>query len=556
MKPVFPPEPSIILEEQVREEQAPKWSQETKLRFAKYHDMVSQMEQDYLEHNGKSINANLVLNAAEEYLKFDKFYYPYTVDFRGRAYPKPSYLNHIGDDAQRSLLRFHTKKPLGSRGLYWLKVQLSNHFGNDKVSNDDRAQWTDNHLDEILASALDPMENLFWTTFDCPFQGLAAAHELLDATTHPLGPEAFESGLPIQQDGSCNGLQHYAALGRDTNGGMQVNLKPNDTGQPADVYMQVCNSVQAEVAEKAKLFETDDFFKLLRHGSENDRRDRISKAAIKLLLKSHKNKHEEECLLVLYCKIMDGNIKRKTVKQTVMTSVYGVTSLGARAQIRERLREHNQDMDALTERNDDLAEALKIDGQLVDPIADFVSRLTMKAIGASFVGAVQVMDMLKESAGIVAKTGQPVQWVTPMGLPVKQPYREPRKVQIRTDLQRVTIMDDSSLVPISKYKQRSAFPPNFVHSLDSTHMMMTALECQRLGVTFASVHDSFWCHAQDVDEMSRVLREEFVRLHSQDLLGDLHDQLRFAFPEETFPLPPPKGDLDLNEVLKSPFFFN
>ena len=26
-------------------------------------------------------------------------------------------------------------------------------------------------------------------------------------------------------------------------------------------------------------------------------------------------------------------------------------------------------------------------------------------------------------------------------------------------------------------KQASAFPPNFVHSLDATHMMLTALEC-------------------------------------------------------------------------------
>ena len=34
-------------------------------------------------------------------------------------------------------------------------------------------------------------------------------------------------------------------------------------------------------------------------------------------------------------------------------------------------------------------------------------------------------------------------------------------------------------------RQRTAFPPNFVHSLDSTHMMMTAIACKKAGLTFA-----------------------------------------------------------------------
>lgn len=36
------------------------------------------------------------------------------------------------------------------------------------------------------------------------------------------------------QDGSCNGLQHYAALGRDQAGAEQVNVAPADV--PQDVY--------------------------------------------------------------------------------------------------------------------------------------------------------------------------------------------------------------------------------------------------------------------------------------------------------------------------------
>jgi DNA-directed RNA polymerase len=36
---------------------------------------------------------------------------------------------------------------------------------------------------------------------------------------------------------------------------------------------------------------------------------------------------------------LKGNIKRKTIKQTVMTSVYGVTFIGARDQIYRQVRD-------------------------------------------------------------------------------------------------------------------------------------------------------------------------------------------------------------------------
>lgn len=87
------------------------------------------------------------------------------------------------------------------------------------------------------------------------------------------------------RDGSCNGLQHYAALGKDTLGAQQVNLIPSEV--PQDVYTGVADLVKIRVAEDAK------------HGNK-------------------------------YALLLDGNITRKVVKQTVMTSVYGVTFIGAR----------------------------------------------------------------------------------------------------------------------------------------------------------------------------------------------------------------------------------
>ena len=74
---------------------------------------------------------------------------------------------------------------------------------------------------------------------------------------------------------------------------------------------------------------------------------------------------------------------------------------------------------------------------------------------------------------------------------------------------------------VNSQKQASAFPPNFVHSLDATHMMLTALECRAQGLAFASVHDSYWTHAGNIDQMNGIIRDTFIALHSSDVLRGL-----------------------------------
>ena len=60
----------------------------------------------------------------------------------------------------------------------------------------------------------------------------------------------FESSLPVHQDGTCNGLQHYAALGGDDRGARQVNLSAAD--RPSDVYTHVGDMVEKLLAEDAE----------------------------------------------------------------------------------------------------------------------------------------------------------------------------------------------------------------------------------------------------------------------------------------------------------------
>lgn len=95
-------------------------------------------------------------------------------------------------------------------------------------------------------------------------------------------------------------------------------------------------------------------------------------------------------------------------------------------------------------------------------------------------------------------------WVSPLGLPVYQPYRRLISKTLRSEIQSCSIQCDSDDAPVAARKQASAFPANFVHSLDASHMLMTALEARKANISFAAVHDSFWTSAADVPLLAAV----------------------------------------------------
>ena len=80
------------------------------------------------------------------------------MDFRGRVYPIPPHFNHLGSDVARSLILFADGKPLGRDGLRRLKIHLVNLTDlKKKASIDERAQYADEIMDDILDSADRPV---------------------------------------------------------------------------------------------------------------------------------------------------------------------------------------------------------------------------------------------------------------------------------------------------------------------------------------------------------------------------------------------------------------
>ena len=180
---------------------------------------AKELKQAETDNYGLRMSLLYQLSIADRLKNEKAFWFPSNMDFRGRCYDIPPVFNHIGDDKTRALLMFAQGKPLGETGFMWLKLQFASLSGNCKrMGYSDRLQYVDSHMDLILDSAAKPLSGFrWWTTLDEPFQCLACCFEISNAVKS--GDIAkYVSHLPIHQDGSCNGLQHYAALGRDSEG--------------------------------------------------------------------------------------------------------------------------------------------------------------------------------------------------------------------------------------------------------------------------------------------------------------------------------------------------
>ncbi|XP_029850897.2 DNA-directed RNA polymerase, mitochondrial isoform X2 [Ixodes scapularis] len=448
------------------------------------------------------------------------FWFPHNMDFRGRVYPCPPHFNHLGSDVVRGILLFARGEPLGEKGLDWLKVHLINLTGLKKREPaSERLKFANKMLPEILDSADNPMTGRrWWASSEEPWQTLACCREVAAAVRSP-DPRRYVCHLPVHQDGSCNGLQHYAALGRDAHGARQVNLLPED--RPQDVYSGVAAMVERERTKDAA------------NG-------------------------------VAIAQVLEGFIKRKVVKQTVMTVVYGVTRFGAHLQIMKQLK----DLEDFPQEHCWAA-------------SHYLVQRTFLSLQEMFTATREIQEWLTSSAKLISQVcGQPVEWVTPLGLPVVQPYHKNASVRSPVSFGDRIPQDYWSSFEMYQrpnvMKQKNAFPPNFIHSLDSSHMMLTALFCHKAGIQFVSVHDCFWTHPNTVDIMNKMCREQFVALHSEPILENLSQYLvgKFGYRDSELLRDgslgelakqklnriltqiPQKGSFELKNVLDSVYFFS
>lgn len=450
---------------------------------------------------GKRVAAAQKIWIAEKFCDEEAIYFPHVLDWRGRIYPVPNLVNPQSDDLGKSFLEFAEGKPLGEGGGYWLAVHIANLFGVDKVSLDERVEWVQERSTELCMSAIEPIEYQFWAGADKPFQALAAC---IEWNGFMQQGDDFVSHLPIAQDGSNNGVQHFAMMMRDTTSGAAVNLIPSD--KPQDIYQQVADVVTKRVEKDAA------------SGDE---------------------------MAALWV----GKISRSIAKRPVMTLPYGATKFGMRDQLKEELRKQAEKGNPL------------IDADNVKDACAYLAPVIYECIGQVAVAARQAMDWLQESARFVAADNLPVRWTTPAGFPVMQAYRKRgfKKIDTIVGSARLQLKVGFETDKLDKKKQAMGIAPNVVHSLDASHLMSTVCRCQEQGLTsFAMIHDSYAVHAADIELMNHYIRASFVKQYEGDVLRDFRDQLIAQLPEELaekLSELPDLGDLDIAQVLDSQYFF-
>lgn len=476
-----------------------------------------QRQEAYTEwFNSKSLRSSTLMKIrlAEKLSGYERIYFPWSLDWRDRLYPMPNYIHPQAEDAGKALLHFADGKPLGEEGAYWLAIHGANEFDipspveGQKPSFSELYQWVLDHEREIRESAENPVDGTrWWTEAEKPFMFLAFCFEWRDYLDNGI---TMPTRIPVGMDGSCNGPQHFAALLRDEVGGKAVNLLPG--ARPNDAYMDVVKVV-------VPLVDTDtvnpDFADLWR-----------------------------------------GRITRPIVKRNVMTLTYGATVSGFRSQLADAIKKVEKKTGQPF-----FGEGEHNTGQL----CHYLARKNDKAIRSVMVKACEGMDFLRDCAQVVSEHGYNdyIQWTTPLGVPLIQRYMKTKSKKVETyhGPLHFQLAIQEELPKVNVTGNRNGFAPNFIHSMDATHLLLTLLEAEKEGLTgFAAVHDSFGTHACDIPVLNRIIRETFVKMYSSgNILSDLLEELKTQVPAEChnlFPAVPEMGSLDLNKVLDSPYFFS
>jgi len=432
------------------------------------------------------------IQLAKQMLAYGFFYQVHTLDFRGREYTACELLSCQGVDFDKALLMFSVPKEQTPRGLWWLKVHVANLFDQDKLPFEDRVKWVDNNMKMLKAINDDPFGNKEWIS---NAKKKNNSFQRLAAVFELFRTDGMTQ-LPVQMDGANNGVQHWSAIMHDATLAELTNVVPNE--KPQDLYRFVAHTVT-------------DILK--------DRDDDWSR---------------------LFLGHWHGSIDRSVTKRPTMTDAYGVTFYGVQKYLK---LEGHLDWVSKDKRNaavTELARAIKfgLEDTMTEPNKG--------------------KEWLREVARIASDQNKPLVWTTPCGFVVQHVYNQVvERVSYAELFNRQQLVFCTVTSDLDGNAQYLGISPNFIHSLDSSHMFCTVWRMYLQGINaYSFVHDSYGTYAVDIDEMNKILREEFANMHKENLLErfkkEVEERLGVRLPDT----PKRSGELNIGKVLDSKYFFS
>lgn len=478
------------------------------------------------------------LGQANRYTKFDAIHFVYTLDFRGRVYCQSSLVSPQGGDLQKSLIKFADGMALGLGGEFWFKVHGANEWGWDKKEFKERVALVSeaSFCEMCLDIASDPITFNDWINADKPWQFLNWCFEYADFLNHVQSggnPQDFVSYIPCAMDGSCSGIQHYSAMLRDEVGGKAVNLC--DSAAPNDIYGEVCKVALVElqaIADGSQVFD----HKLI-----------TPKLAQQLAIE--------------WLRLQPN---RGLTKKPVMTLPYGSTQMTCREHVSQWLKDlqKEENKKAKAEGREPMKVTAFGDKDSAMPLKfaeSLMTSIVWNSIGKVVVAARKGMAYIKAVTSSVAKMNQPLEWTTPTGFIVRQEIYQFTTRQVNTQLLGGTkFVVSTKSKDIDYHRMINSCAPNFVHSMDASHLTLATNYFADAGIKdIAVIHDSFGTHAGNTSLLRERLRASMVDMYTEhDVIGQFLDEtenkLMTAFEHIQVP---PRGKLQLDSINQSTYAF-
>lgn len=492
------------------------------------------------KRGSKSAAVVRMIGQARKYSAYESIYFVYAMDSRSRVYAQSSTLSPQSNDLGKSLLRFTEGRKIdSSEALKWFLVLGANLWGWDKKTFDVRqSNVLDGDFQDMCRDiAADPLTFTQWAKADEPYQFLAWCFEYsryLDALDE--GTQAdFETHLPVHQDGSCSGIQHYSAMLRDEVGAKAVNLKPSDA--PQDIYGAVAQVVISKNALYMDAAEGTTFTSGSLTLSGSDLRAMAS--------------------------AWDSvGITRGLTKKPVMTLPYGSTRLTCRDSVIDYivdLEEKEAQMAVAEGRAANRVHPFDDNGDLTPAKAyNYMTALIWPSISEVVKAPIVAMKMIRQLARFAAKRNEGLEYPLPTGFILKQKIMATEMLRVRTCLMgdiKMSLQVETDVV--DETAMMGAAAPNFVHGHDASHLILTVCHLVDEGVTsIAVIHDSFGTHADNTAKLRHALKSEMVGMYSEgNALQKLLDEHENRWLVDTGIEVPEQGNFDLNEIMDSDYCF-
>ncbi len=196
----------------------------------------------------RSCRTRMTMEAVKKFKDKKEFFIPWSFDYRGRAYPIPSFLTPQDTDFGKSLIRFSNESVMTKDAEEWLSFQCATTYGLDKSTMAERLEWTQDNIPLITRVAIDPIDYIGdWEAAEEPWQFLAACDEYYHCC---ILKDRKTTGLCVATDATCSGLQILAGLARDKSTAELVNVLPSD--RPQDAYQVVADEARANCPDSIK----------------------------------------------------------------------------------------------------------------------------------------------------------------------------------------------------------------------------------------------------------------------------------------------------------------